>query len=49
MDIGILVLNSKFNMMAPFKDLVNDNELETIMNVNLMHPILMTKSVLSKI
>ena len=45
-DIGVLVVSTKFNLMSPFKDLIYAKELENIINVSLIHPIFMTKTLL---
>jgi short-subunit dehydrogenase len=41
-DVGMLVINAKKNLMAPFKDLT-ETELEEMVNVNLLHPTFLTK------
>ena len=45
-DIGVLIVSTKFNLMSPFKDLIYEKELENIINVSLIHPIFMTKTLL---
>ena len=47
LDIGVLIVNTKFNLMSPFKDLIKDSELENIINVSLVHPVFVTKCFLS--
>ena len=48
-DIGVLIVNTKFNLLSPFKDLVYEKELENIINISLVHPIFVTKTLLPEL
>ena len=46
LDIGLAVFNAQVNKLAPLKDL-KDSEIQEILDVDLLHPVLMSKIMIS--